>query len=82
MYGERVREVIDDSLALISNCFMMVAETFALSFLGTNELSNVYRSFRNMIVTRLNFEPAFLDERIATLMEAHQKSDTSEETAP
>lgn len=67
LYGPRIREVVDGSLAAISNCFMAATERFAISFLGIDEFAAIYGNFRAMVIANLRFEPDFslpMDERV------------------
>ena len=63
-YGPIIREKVDRSLTVIANSFMLVAERFAVGFLGRDEFMSIYDNFRKMLVKCLDFEPQFLDERI------------------
>ena len=67
LYGDVVRQRLDDGLLLISNSFMLAIEISAASFLGLEDLLEIYRNFRKMTVARLQFEPSFLDERMSLL---------------
>jgi len=67
LYGDIVRQRLDDGLLLISNSFMFAIEISAATFLGLEDLLEMYRNFRKMTVARLQFEPSFLDERMSLL---------------